>query len=126
MKKKILKLIMIILLAAIGLVIGGYLNFFGYRSWTKLTPTILSKQGWFVEANGMYNYINFYQDNSFKVYEFPNEIDSGKWKFENKLIGLDFQSEVPDRIYEIVGFDNRQILHLKTDGNEERFVSDKK
>jgi len=122
MNRKILFFILILVVAFIGIFFfGGW-----YNGWKKLTDETLVKSNWEVEGNGGYNHITFSSEQVFKVFVYPNEVDSGKWSFDGKKLELDFIKQPENRTYAGFEFGRDGALYSLTDENRERWVSVKK
>ena len=122
MKKNILSIVIFILSL---IVLSGLVYYLftlpKYNEADKLSSEILLAEQWQVEANGMYNYIAFSNNDTFTVYAYPDVIDSGSWIFADNVLALDFASDVENRIYSDFNFDKNGVLHLMTGGNKERW-----
>jgi len=122
MKRNIFFSILVLAIVLVGVFIGGG----WYNGWRKLTNEILIKNNWEVEGNGSYNYVAFFTDQTFKVYAYPEEVDSGTWFFDGKKLELDFVNQAENRVYAGFEFGRDGALYSLTDGNRERWVSVKK
>jgi hypothetical protein len=88
-----------------------------------LTAEILLLESWDIEANGNYNHVQLYSDATFEVFDYPVVIDTGTWYFSvTSSLRLDFDSDMPDRLYQDFYFDRKGILYSHTDNNEERWI----
>lgn len=122
MKKNILFSFLALVIVVIGIFFwGGW-----YNNWKELTSGVLVKKNWMVEGNGEYDYINFSTDQTFRVYAFPDELDSGGWVFDGKKLELDFAKQIENRVYTGFEFGRDGSLYSITDENRERWVPVKK
>ena len=118
-KRNILIYLAVLLVVFIGIFIwGGW-----YNDWRKVTTEVLVKNAWEVEGNGTYNHLSFSADQTFKASAYPEEVATGKWIFDGSKLELDFNSEIPNRIYTGFEFGRDSALYSLTDENRERWVA---
>ncbi|MBU0597097.1 hypothetical protein KJ641_00275 [Patescibacteria group bacterium] len=122
MKKNNILIAGVILLVVVVGIIFYIINLPKYGKRDLLTREVLILENWIVESNGEYNSINLSAEGTFEVYDYPNLLDSGEWIFEENMMKLDFNSEVPDRIYSDFYFYKDGALYSTTDGNMERWI----